>query len=498
MKGMKMKWLGLGLGLVCATWGFAQNEVDYLRYAHLESSGSVRTWGMGGAFSSLGADLGSLGVNPGGLGMYRRGEMGMALGVASVRTRVLYGTSAERNSASRLTLPSAGLVLTYPTVHPDWPFFSLGVTYSQRANFDATSTLNPSPRDYSLLETFQAQAEGVTPDDFQFSNLAMYAGLAWDTYLLDPADPLQSPPDSYVTAIPDGKVLVDRRTESSGTFGETSISFAGAFRDRIYMGGTIGLPRVDFQEAIRTREVPQTDSLALFDWSLSEELQVEGSGFNAKLGFIAVLTEWVRVGLAYHSPTRLRLDETFITRMDSQFDNGTTFSRTSPTLSNSYVIRTPARLIGGISFLMGKAGLITADVERIDYRGGDLRPTAFSGLDVDVYNDVNATIAEIHDVGYIARAGAEFRIQREYRLRFGGSYETSPYNAITADIFETLERYTATLGFGWRRDKYYVNGAYRRAWFRQDTYPYGWTPSETPGTIERSHGSVVIGAGIRL
>lgn len=488
-------WAALCLSLTAA----AQNEVDFLRYAHLETAGSVRSWGMGGAFGALGADLGSLGSNPGGIGMYRRGEIGMALGVATVRAQILNGTSAERKSATRATMPSAGLVLTYPSIHPDWPFFSLGVTYTQRANLDRSTTLNPTPQDASLLEAFQSLAEGYTPDDFNLSTaLSMYTSLAWDTYLIDPASPNENPPTSYITAIPDGKVTVNRLTEANGTVGETAITMGAAFRDRLYFGATVGLPRVDFHEVIRTQETPRTDSIPLVEWSLAEELQTEGSGFNAKVGIIGVVSDWLRLGIAYHSPTRLRMSETFVTRMESHFDNGTDFSRTSPTLSNAYVIRTPARLIGSASFVMGKAGIIVADVERIDYSGGELRPTAFAGLDAPNYNNVNDVIADIHDVGYIARAGLELRVQKAYRIRFGASYETSPYNTLTADVSESMERYTATTGFGWREGKYYLNAAYRRSWFSQDTYPFGNYVSDNPGVLKQSHGTVIFGAGVRL
>ena len=497
------KFVGMLMTVLCcgsnAPTTHAQNEVDYLRYSHLETAGSVRTWGMGGAFGALGADLGSLSANPGGLGMYRRGDMGMSWGVATIRAQVLHGTSAERKSASRATLPSAGLVLTYPTINPDWPFFSLGVTYTQRANLDAQTTLNPSPFEASILEIFQSQANGFTPDDFMISpSLSMYTSLAWDTYLIDPVDPNESAPTTYVTAIPDGKVNMSRQTEAMGTLGETAISIGGAYQDRCYFGLTLGLPRVDFQEVTRTEEIPRTDSLTLQAWNLTEELQVEGSGFNAKLGVVAVITDWLRMGLAYHTPTRLRLSEAFVTRMESVFDNGTEFSRTSPTLSNDYIIRTPARWIASASFIMGKWGLVVADVERVDYRAGSLGPTAFAGIDAPNYDDVNETILDIHDVGYIGRAGLELRIRQSYRIRLGASYETSPYNILTADIQDDASRYTASTGFGWRKDKYYTNMGYRRSWFTQDIYPYGTYIADSPGTLKKSHGVLMFGAGVRL
>ena len=77
--------------LVLLTWGwtgnsFGQNEEDVLRYSWLDPLSSTRVMAMGGAFGALGADLGCLGINPAGLGMYRRGDLGMTAGIASAQT----------------------------------------------------------------------------------------------------------------------------------------------------------------------------------------------------------------------------------------------------------------------------------------------------------------------------------------------------------------------------------------------------------------------------
>ena len=53
----------------------AQNEVDVLRYSITQPTGSIRTMAMGGAFGALGADIASMGINPAGIGMYRRGDV---------------------------------------------------------------------------------------------------------------------------------------------------------------------------------------------------------------------------------------------------------------------------------------------------------------------------------------------------------------------------------------------------------------------------------------
>ena len=66
----------------------AQNETDVLRYSWTESLGSIRTTGMGGAYGSLGADLASSIVNPAGIGMYRRGDVSVSMGLHSVKQQL--------------------------------------------------------------------------------------------------------------------------------------------------------------------------------------------------------------------------------------------------------------------------------------------------------------------------------------------------------------------------------------------------------------------------
>ena len=67
---------------------WSQNEQDVFRYSYQEALGSARTMGMGGAFGALGADLACLTGNPAGLGMYRRGDVGLTTGFASQKTKI--------------------------------------------------------------------------------------------------------------------------------------------------------------------------------------------------------------------------------------------------------------------------------------------------------------------------------------------------------------------------------------------------------------------------
>ena len=59
---------------------WAQNETDVLRYGWIDPLSSSRVMAMGGSYGALGADLSCMGINPAGLGMYRRGDLSMTAG----------------------------------------------------------------------------------------------------------------------------------------------------------------------------------------------------------------------------------------------------------------------------------------------------------------------------------------------------------------------------------------------------------------------------------
>ena len=71
-----MKKLGLLLASTIGLIQFtvAQNEFDALRYSNLEFFGDARFNAMGGSFGALGANMASLSVNPGGIGVYKSSD----------------------------------------------------------------------------------------------------------------------------------------------------------------------------------------------------------------------------------------------------------------------------------------------------------------------------------------------------------------------------------------------------------------------------------------
>jgi len=482
------------IALALAQHGTAQNEQDLLRYSSLETTGSsMRFLGMGGAAVALGADLGSAGHNPAGLGVYRRGDLGMTLGVDGRLTSTARGGVAATESDFSASMPSFGIALTYPSIDPDWTFSTLAITYHQRAQFGERFDVPTHTASTSLLDVFREQATGYLNADLETA-LPLTAGPAWMTYLLDP-DPEGGPTD-YVTAIPAGGVDTHQQVTRSGRYGETEIAFATGFRNTLFGGCTFSVPAVNYTSTLRHRELVRADTLALNDWTYTEELDVEGSGISAKVGLLLHATDWLRLGASYHLPTRLKFSETFAVTVASVFRDGTAYTSDSPLNTFEYVIRTPARLLLGAAFVLGNAGMLSADYERVDHRGGLLKDGAFQDLPEDFFAAENAAADRLHTVSHAARAGLELRLAPELRLRLGAGLETSPYSA-AAGLVADATRYSGSFGLEWRKDRFYLGGAFRRSWTQGEYYLN--SPEVTdPAVISRVRGIGVLGAGVRM
>ncbi|MAI24196.1 MAG: hypothetical protein CL828_09075 [Crocinitomicaceae bacterium] len=480
----------VGMGPTCA---WAQNEIDILRYSYQETLGSTRTMAMGGAFGALGADLASLNGNPAGIGMYRRGDAGVTTGFASRKAKVnIAGQLGNANQLAGSTT-NLGIALSYPSVNPDWPVTTLAITNTRRANFNEKIEIKDASLDASLLDAFLAEAMGTLPADL-YDRAPFTSNLAWETYLLDPHP--NNDPTAYISAIPEGGGYATKTIERTGRLNETNIGLGSGLNERLYIGASIGIISVEFDETSIHKERPRQDSLALSEWEFQEMLTVEGSGINFKVGATLAVTDWLRAGIAYHTRSRITLTDEYSTTVRSAFNTGETYDYNSPFNRLEYVISSPSRLIASAAFIMGKAGIISADYENVNYGTGTLNASAFSGSGAYDFASENEAAAELYGTSHIARVGCEFRVQRAWRVRAGASFETSPYTQ-AADVQADANRYTGSFGLGYRTENWYFAGTFRRSVYQNDIYLFSPDLLDA-GRMQKTHGMVVATVGFRM
>ena len=487
-------------------WGFAlqgraQNETDVLRYSWVDPLGSTRVMGMGGSFGALGADLGCLGINPAGLGMYRRGDLSVTAGLHAASTTAQWNTRQEEATGFASTISNVGIALTYPSVDADWPFFTVAFSHQNRMPFAQKVSVNGVPSESSLSALFVGQAQNdalefgheSTNDVLEYGDIFPYgASLAWRSGLLVPDN------DALYASSVEGPVNVQRTIDRTGRMAETQIAFATAYQNKIYLGVTLGLPKVQFEERSVHQETPVASGAELGQWRFEEQLDIEGRGTLVRVGVLARVTKALRVGLAYQSRSRMTLLDTYSTTVRTSWLDGTEGAASSPISNIEYLVFTPSRLTASASFLMGKTGVINADYVRSDMRNGELGDAntfLSSGYE---YEAENLAVDNGYQVVHAGRAGLELRVgdAKQGRIRLGGGMTTSPFAGDA--VYANATRYHASVGAGYRVGNVHFSAAWRRAWHQEDYYFMGAFSDEAPGTLDRRASALVVGAGLRL
>ena len=498
---------------LCVQWGLtvclaagafhlqAQNETDVLRYGWLDPLSSTRVTAMGGSFGALGADLSCMGINPAGLGMYRRGDLVMNAGVHSASTTSLWGTRQVDAARADVVASNFGVALTYPSVDADWPFFTLAVAHQNRTPFTQQVNIDGVTTEASVSDLFVSQAlddaaiYGYASTDEALSDGLIYgygASLAWRTGLLLPDNA-----NLYATAV-EGAVSVDRRIEREGRLAETQIAFGTMFQDRISIGATLGLPKVSFEETSVHTEASVASDADLRDWRYEESLSISGRGMLLRFGVLARVSDVLRVGLAHQTRGRLTLLDTYATAIRTSWLDATEETATSPTSNSEYLMLTPDRSTVSASVLMGKLGVLNADYVRSDMRRGELRDSGgflSSGYDFEAEN---AAVDSGYRVVHQARVGLELRVgdDNQFRVRGGGGMATSPFvgDAVQSDA----NRYHVSVGGGYRIGNVHFGVAWRTAWHSEDYYFMGAFSPEPAGQLQRRASSLLLSAGLRL
>lgn len=465
----------------------AQSENDALRYSQLYFGGTARSMSMGGAFGATGADMSTLSTNPAGIGLYNRSEISISPMLHHGKTESVYGVDFQpgdninyvpnETSDSRFNfgLHNLGAVFTFDAGdnRSEWKKFQFGIGVNRLKNFNnqfQISGKNKNPYGtilepyWSYATTFNANGNitgYIQPD--QLANQAAFdAHLAYQADLLYDQNPDTDKYEWTYDALYGG---VEQRNivETSGALDEVYISFGTNYKDRLYLGGTIGFQNIEYQRKSAYHELDVADTIPFFN-SLSQynNLKTTGSGVNLKLGAIYRASEWIRLGLAVHTPTFFNnMNDQWNSRMHSSLtlDNSPESFRSDKALGEfDYELRTPMRLIASATILANEYGMISADYEIVDYSAANL------DSNTDDFMDANDYMSENFQRQHNIRIGTEWRYNQLY-IRGGYAYYGTPYNGDT-DYGKTT---FMTFGLGYRSNNFFIDFAYVRSEM-EDTY----------------------------
>ncbi len=428
---------------------YSQNLVDALRYSQNFSGGTARSVAMGGAFGALGADFGSLSINPAGIGVYRGSEFTITPGIFYGKTNsTFYGTSDE-DYKYNFNLNNLGIVLNNTKEQENgWISGSIGFGYNRLNNFHNSIVIkgtnpNNSMADY-FLDNSTYDANG-NPDP---NSLApFWERLAFDAYVIDTLN------GQYVTQVPYPPLDQQKTITTDGKIDEWVITAGGNYSNKLYIGASLGIQKLHYSENATHEE-------NYGDWfRFNQTLNVHGTGYNFKFGLIYKPIQMLRIGAAIHTPTSFHINEDYYSTMTSSYVNGQTIYPTDqsgnklPMGANDYQLITPFRAIGSVGLNLFKVAMLSVDYEYLDYSNLRLR----NGVDGYNYTSENDVIRNVYKSTFNFKTGAEVRLSGVY-LRGGFGYYGSPYKS--SEINKDAHYLSYTGGIGIRDDNFSIDIAY--------------------------------------
>lgn len=468
----------IGTGIAISLSSFAQNEMDALRYSQLQHGGTARFSAMGGAFGSLGGDMSTLGINPAGIAVYRKSEFTFTPVFYNQISKTDYYGNSVTDSKYNFNIGNIGWVGTFDHGSSGFVSSNFGIAYSKINNFHRRYTMEAVNNESSLIDVYLNEVKGVTPSTIESDPAyAFGANLAWWTYLID-----VDTSGNYFSAIPNYGETQKSTVTSRGSMGETVFTYGGNYENKLYLGGTFGIQNIFYSEKANYEEFVNSNdtTTTLQSFMLRDKLTTSGSGYNIKFGLIYRIHDYVRIGAAVHSPAFFNLTDSWGSEMTSEFDSAS-YKYASPNGIYKYQLTTPFRAIGSISVIFGKAGLISADYEFVDYASARLRSDDYP------FSDENNAIENNYIAASNIRVGTEWKYA-PFSFRGGFAYYGSPYSTATGNDGSKMI-YSA--GFGIREKGYFLDLTYLLSQSSEKYYVYDPQLVEATNISSSAHSFLV-------
>ncbi|MDO1445387.1 hypothetical protein Q0590_03945 [Rhodocytophaga aerolata] len=476
---------------------YAQTAEDALLFSNTSVNGTARFQGMGGAQTALGADISSISGNPAGLGFFRKSEWSITPSIGFSNTQSNYLNTVTSDGKSYLNVANMGIVFAKPKdaiVGGKWRGGAFGISFNRMSSYQRQVSYQGVNNVNSLLDSFTDQATGITLGDFEGSLGPPRLQAAFDTYLINPFSndinedrwfssigEIETSPGQYIQA----PVQQNETINYTGARNQWNLSYGGNYDDKLYFGASVGISNIRFGQQNRYREVVQArpEDLIVDNFTLTEDIDVRGTGVNLTAGIIYKANDIIRFGASFTSPTWYRLTDNYIPRIQANFEYPEFFDpaieryqdKTIEVEPLRYNLTTPLSISGGLALFAGKNGFITADVTYSTYNS-----IRFGNSNEVDFGSENEFISRNYQPTVNARIGGEFR-KDIFRLRAGAGYQTDPYKDLVDDLNRQVLNFSA--GAGIRLPEFYIDLAVVHNRFDNGYTPYTISNQATPSVI---------------
>ncbi len=489
----------------------AQSAIDGYRFSQPDMKGTARFMGMAGAFGALGGDLSSIAYNPAGLGVYRRGEVGISMDFDMQSASSEAQGYKNTQNQTKYPLSNVGGVVSFNLYNNTMPNLNIAFTYNKAASFNAhyaggIKTLSNSLTNYIAGI---ANTEGVTvadvestthfdpynPNDGGFE-APWISILGYDSYFITPTGDDDNP--NWIgqwNSATSGQGSFDVVT--SGGINEYNIAIGGNFANKLFWGLDLGISDLNYNmtavwgEQLQNAAVDNAEGTANTpaQWKMTNLYSVGGTGYNLKLGLIYRPIQELRLGFSFTTPTWYSINESYIASTNFNYPDidpaglqeNYAITNGGQWGTNSYNFRTPWKIMASAAGVIGGKFIISADLEWQKYNkmrfydgGGSFYDNYYDDWDweypfysaagmqkvspaatkstasSDPWYYTNQDIQDYYKTTTTVRVGAEYRITSRFSVRAGYAHVSSPVKSEAKDGSMTI--YTSGTMTNYRMD----------------------------------------------
>ena len=455
-----------------------------LSLSQRDAVGTARSMGMGGAFTSLGADMASFGYNPAGFGMYRSNEISASLGLSVAHAKNYNAYNYGDNNSVRFAINNIGASFKVYESTGALTAINFAFGYNKTADYNYNLSYEGPATGSSLADAFAdiANANGLVlnADNRIADNRGYYDydmnPYYWGTVMGYKGGLINLGSNGWYPdeIAPGAQMSQYTNLSSRGSAGEFSFAFGFNIGNFLYLGASLDIQSISrkqtiyYSEYINYAEGEQPDATAypyqLQQFEFGQSMFVDGSGVGAKFGVVARPIEALRIGFALHTPTYYSIAYRYSASLSTvaisagsnpnnwEVINGRVYAdEMTPILQDGgehrWTYTTPTRLLVGASYAIGQYAVVSVDYQYDAYRSLKLN---YSPADTG-YN--NATFRNSLRGTHSVRAGIEAKPLPWLALRVGGGYRSKVLNkdydfvAFSEPVADTSWYASAGVGF---------------------------------------------------
>lgn len=455
------------------------------QYSTSHATGTARMQGLGGTHSVLGADLSSISGNAAGLGFYSRSEVGINLAHLSTNTEAMYLDQLTRSSQGMIHIPNFGVVISGDYLSSSSWRGAFGIGYSRQIVLRQPLAVQgrnnrSSYLDFLIQKAGDKGATGASLDeeyDSFYNTADSPEAAAYQAYLINPNQRTGGAPfERYLPNLPTEQSGI---SSNNGAIAQWDISYGASYQDRFYVGLGMHFTRLTSTMTHRWEERYPSNNF-VEGWDMEEQLNTTGSGVSISLGAIYKLKPNLRVALNVQTPTYYdqlieQYGGTLSPLINSIPVTGGFITGVKPVKLTpnefSYQLATPFRVSGGIAYFFGKRGLLSADIEVVNFSGMHVASAELGPFANQQFKDkYNTQISRNFQTAFNMKVGAEFRVAAAWTIRGG----VASYGSGFASTYDSIDRsqFQLSAGLGYRSAAYYLDLAYVQRMGKDAYTPY--------------------------